>query len=215
MLIVGTGGHAMDTLDVLMQSNTEFSISFFNNIDLSFTFGNEFLDEFKILRSTSALKAHFEKDPYFILGIGNPKNREYLYKLMIGNGGIPFNLISKKASVGIINNSIGNSVSIMHGVVVTINSIIGDGTLINTNATLTHDAKIGAFVEIGPGVIIAGNVTIKDHAFIGSGATILPNITIGEHSIVAAGSVVVNDVLPYTMVAGNPAICKKALNQSL
>lgn len=211
MLIVGTGGHAMDTLDVLTQSNEDFSISFFNNVDPSFTFGNEFLDEFEILRSTAELKPYFAKDPYFILGIGNPMNREKLNRLMIENGGVPFNLISKKATVGKVNNSIGHSVSIMHGVVVTINTTIGDGTLINTNATLTHDAKIEPFVEIGPGATIAGNVTIKHHAFIGSGATILPKITIGEHAVVAAGAVVIKDVPPYTMVAGNPAVFKKEI----
>ena len=46
---------------------------------------------------------------------------------------------------------------------------------------------------------------IKKYASIGSNATILPGLTIGEYSIVGAGSVVTKDVLPYTIVAGNPA----------
>lgn len=37
------------------------------------------------------------------------------------------------------------------------------------------------------------------------GALILPGRTVGEGAVVAAGSVVVDDVLPWTIVAGNPA----------
>jgi acetyltransferase-like isoleucine patch superfamily enzyme len=41
---------------------------------------------------------------------------------------------------------------------------------------------------------------------LGANVTILPNITIGKCSVVAAGSVVTKDVLPYTVVAGVPAV---------
>ncbi len=47
--------------------------------------------------------------------------------------------------------------------------------------------------------------TVKRRASIGSNATILCGVTIGEGAIVGAGSVVTKDVLPYTIVAGNPA----------
>jgi acetyltransferase-like isoleucine patch superfamily enzyme len=46
---------------------------------------------------------------------------------------------------------------------------------------------------------------IKRGASIGSGATILGNITIGENAVVGAGSVVTRNVLPNSIVAGNPA----------
>lgn len=211
MLIVGTGGHALDALDVYSKLQKVEEICFYNDVDPDFKFHNEFLDNFRIIRSESDLKDHFKENPNYILGVGNPAVREKLDLLMRKHGGIPFNLISPKAIIGDINNSIGDSVCIMHGVVITINSKIGRGVLINTNATLTHDATIEDYVEIGPGVTIAGNCTIRHHAFIGSGATILPKITIGEYAIVAAGSVVTKNVEPYTMVAGNPAVFKKSL----
>ena len=50
---------------------------------------------------------------------------------------------------------------------------------------------------------------VKRGASIGSGATILANVTIGERAIVGAGSVVTRDVLPDTIVAGNPARLKR------
>jgi serine acetyltransferase len=48
-------------------------------------------------------------------------------------------------------------------------------------------------------------VIIKDHAWIGCRAIILKGVTIGEGAIIAAGSVVTKDVLPHTVVGGNPA----------
>ena len=55
---------------------------------------------------------------------------------------------------------------------------------------------------------------VKRGASIGSGATILANVTIGERAIVGAGSVVTRDVLPDTIVAGNPARLKRQVQGS-
>jgi UDP-2-acetamido-3-amino-2,3-dideoxy-glucuronate N-acetyltransferase len=53
---------------------------------------------------------------------------------------------------------------------------------------------------------------VKRGASIGSGTTLLCGITIGENAIVGAGSVVTKDVLPYAVVAGNPARLIKVLS---
>jgi acetyltransferase-like isoleucine patch superfamily enzyme len=45
---------------------------------------------------------------------------------------------------------------------------------------------------------------IKKGASIGSGSTQLCGIIVGEKAIIGAGSVVTKDVLPNTVVAGNP-----------
>ena len=55
-------------------------------------------------------------------------------------------------------------------------------------------------------------VVIRDNVWIGMNATILKGVTIGENSVVAAGSVVVKDVPPNTVVAGNPAIVVRSLD---
>lgn len=47
--------------------------------------------------------------------------------------------------------------------------------------------------------------TIKRGAYLGLRSTILAGVTVGEYAIVAAGAVVVEDVPPYTTVAGVPA----------
>jgi acetyltransferase-like isoleucine patch superfamily enzyme len=48
-------------------------------------------------------------------------------------------------------------------------------------------------------------VKICDDAWIGAAAMVLRGVTVGEGGVVAAGAVVTKDVLPYSIVAGNPA----------
>ena len=48
-------------------------------------------------------------------------------------------------------------------------------------------------------------ITIEDDVWIGSRVIILPGVTIGCGSIIGAGSVVTKNVLPYSIVGGNPA----------
>jgi acetyltransferase-like isoleucine patch superfamily enzyme len=48
-------------------------------------------------------------------------------------------------------------------------------------------------------------IRIGRNVWIGFDACVLPGVTIGEGSIVGARSVVVEDVAPFTVVAGNPA----------
>jgi acetyltransferase-like isoleucine patch superfamily enzyme len=54
---------------------------------------------------------------------------------------------------------------------------------------------------------------VERGASIGSNSTILPGVVIGRNSLVGAGSVVTKDVLPNTIVAGNPArLLKRKMN---
>ena len=52
-------------------------------------------------------------------------------------------------------------------------------------------------------------ITIEDKVWIGFDCTILNGVTIGEGAIVGAKSVVRENVEPYTIVAGNPAVVIK------
>ena len=54
-------------------------------------------------------------------------------------------------------------------------------------------------------------IVIEDRAWIGFDCTILNGVTIGEGAIIGAKSVVRNNVEPYTVVAGNPAVVIKRL----
>lgn len=50
-----------------------------------------------------------------------------------------------------------------------------------------------------------GDIVIGNDVWIGRESIIMPGVKIGDGAIIAAYSVVVKDVLPYTVVGGNPA----------
>jgi putative colanic acid biosynthesis acetyltransferase WcaF len=53
--------------------------------------------------------------------------------------------------------------------------------------------------------LITKKITIHKNVFIGARAFVMPGITIGANVIVGACAVVTKDVLPSTVVVGNPA----------
>jgi tetrahydrodipicolinate N-acetyltransferase len=58
----------------------------------------------------------------------------------------------------------------------------------------------------------ADGVVVEYGAYIGAGAIILKGVRVGRCSVVGAGAVVVEDVPPYTVVAGVPARVIKQLD---
>jgi acetyltransferase-like isoleucine patch superfamily enzyme len=63
-----------------------------------------------------------------------------------------------------------------------------------------------------PTKTVSKPIVIEDDVWIGFKSTILKGVHIGRGAIVAAGSVVVEDVPPWTVVAGNPARVVRELN---
>jgi phosphonate metabolism protein (transferase hexapeptide repeat family) len=62
----------------------------------------------------------------------------------------------------------------------------------------------------------AHRVHIGHDVWIGHGAIVLPGRSIGTGAVVAAGAIVTKDVLPYTIVAGNPAaIIKRRFSETV
>jgi acetyltransferase-like isoleucine patch superfamily enzyme len=93
---------------------------------------------------------------------------------------------------------------------------------VHIDATYPQLVTIEDHARIGIGVIILAHarpgdawmehlgehrapVRIGRHAAVYSGAVITPGVAIGECAIVREGAVVLEDVPPFTMVAGNPA----------
>ncbi|MDG1472397.1 MAG: sugar O-acetyltransferase [Ascidiaceihabitans sp.] len=100
-----------------------------------------------------------------------------------------------------------------------------DSVYMNAGCTIldTAPVHIGARCLLGPhvqiytaqhhkdavkraaGLEIALPVTINDDVWIGGAAVIVPGVTIGARAIVGSGAVVTKDVVPDTVVVGNPA----------
>lgn len=81
----------------------------------------------------------------------------------------------------------------------------GIGIVIHERAVIGKHCVIGQGITIGGKSGSKGVPIIEDNVEICAGARILGEINIGHDSIIGANAVVVDDVEPYSVVAGVPA----------
>ena len=117
---------------------------------------------------------------------------------------------------------IGDDVTIGEGFHITaINKIIIKKGVLTCKYLTISDNSHGRVVKeessIMPSkriLISKGPVIIEENVWIGDKVKILSNIKIGKNAIIGANSVVTKDVLPNTVMGGNPAKMIKDLHES-
>jgi UDP-2-acetamido-3-amino-2,3-dideoxy-glucuronate N-acetyltransferase len=109
--------------------------------------------------------------------------------------------LSGTASVGDLVK-VGNYANLM-------GTRVEDEAFVGPNAYLMQDLAPRSTnpdgTLVGPGQWTPRPATVRRGATIGGGALVLPGVTVGEWAMVAAGAVVHRDVVPFGLVAGNPA----------
>jgi serine acetyltransferase len=92
--------------------------------------------------------------------------------------------------------AVGSGLCLRHGVglVVHRNAVIG------ASCTLRQGVTIGERRDDGKCPVLGDRVAV------GANAVVLGPVRIGESAVIGAGSIVLNDVEPFTVVAGNPAV---------
>ncbi|MBM6617617.1 2,3,4,5-tetrahydropyridine-2,6-dicarboxylate N-acetyltransferase [Bacillus suaedaesalsae] len=116
---------------------------------------------------------------------------------------------------------IGDNAVIMMGAMINIGAVIGEGTMIDMGTVLGGRATVGKNCHIGAGTVLAGvieppsakPVVVEDDVVIGANAVVLEGVTVGKGAVVAAGAIVIEDVPPYTVVAGTPARVIKQIDE--
>src|SRR5580698_10153732 len=124
-----------------------------------------------------------------------------------------FSHIMKNASIGEKCN-LGQNVFIASGV------IIGNNVKIQNNVSVYEGVICEDDVFLGPSCVFTNiknprsaivrkgqyvKTIVRKGVSIGANATIVCGIEIGQYAFVAAGAVVTKNVLPYSLLAGNPA----------
>jgi UDP-N-acetylglucosamine acyltransferase len=101
-------------------------------------------------------------------------------------------------------NTIREGVTIHRATVPSTATRLGSGCYVMTNTHIGHDCNIGDGVILSS-VAIGGHVEIGDMAVLGASSAIHQFCRIGRYAMIAGFIPLRKDVMPYTMVAGNPA----------
>ncbi|MCF7872928.1 MAG: acyl-ACP--UDP-N-acetylglucosamine O-acyltransferase, partial [Candidatus Omnitrophica bacterium] len=109
------------------------------------------------------------------------------------------------------NNKIREFVTINPGTEKGAKTIIGNNNLIMAYSHIAHDCIIGDENVLANGATLAGYVDVGDSVVVGGLVAIHQFCRLGDYSIIGGCSKVVQDVPPYSMCDGHPAVVR-ALN---
>lgn len=82
---------------------------------------------------------------------------------------------------------------------------IGDECLLMASTHVAHDCRLGNQVVMANGASLAGHVLVEDYAIIGGMVGAHQHLRIGRHAFVGGMSGLRKDVMPFSLVSGNPA----------
>lgn len=152
---------------------------------------------------------------------------EYIVECLCANSGVgltdisavgarvePFAVVREKVNLS-------DSAVIMMGAVLNIGCRIGDGTMVDMNAVIGSNAQIGNDCHVGAGAVVAGvlepigatPVVIEDGVTLGANCVVLEGVRVGKGSVIGAGAVVTQNVPPYSVAVGCPAVVIKKVDE--
>jgi sugar O-acyltransferase (sialic acid O-acetyltransferase NeuD family) len=206
MIFWGATGQAKVLRECMKDTGVRLVALFDNNekvvspfADVPLYFGKKGFEDWVAKRTTGGLVG-------FLVAIGGDKGKDRLeIQEYLESYGLVA-LIAKHSTAFIADNvKIGAGSQILANSSVCVETVIGRGCIINTGAIVDHECRIDDGVHICPGAHLAGCIDVGSYSTIGTGAVILPRVRIGQEVIVGAGAVIIEDIPPYTVVAGNPA----------
>lgn len=142
----------------------------------------------------------------FAISVGNNKIRAELANKIRKLGGNLPTIIHPSAVVSKYA-TIEDGVVIHANSVIQADTVIKKNTVISYNVSVTHTSKIGKSCYLAANANVGAYIEIEDFVSVGQSATIVSGKLnyVGHDSIVGAGSVVIQNIEPFSVVAGNPA----------
>jgi sugar O-acyltransferase (sialic acid O-acetyltransferase NeuD family) len=205
LIILGTGGSALDALDVVEAINAAsptWMVAGF--LDDSRPAGSEHLG-LPILGNVSDASGF--SDHMFVNVIGSDKSYRRRPEIIASTRLRPeqfATLVHPTAGVS-SRARLGRGVCVNHGVSVAGAVVVGDHVCLCPGAIVGHDSIIGDYAMLAPGAVVSGFVTVGRGAYVGAAASIRQQVKIGEQALVGMGAVVLRDVPERAVVVGSPA----------
>ncbi len=118
------------------------------------------------------------------------------------------------------SSQIGKNCNIGQNVVISPEVILGNNVKVQNNVSIYTGVICEDDVFLGPSMVFTNilnprsaiirrdqylETIVKKGATIGANATILCGKTLGQYCMIGAGAVVTKDILPYSLVVGNPS----------
>jgi sugar O-acyltransferase (sialic acid O-acetyltransferase NeuD family) len=205
IVIIGTGGHAREVLDVLEAMNAESPryrpLGFLD--DAPERHGVE-VRGLPVLGGLDWIHQRADGGLHYVLGIGAPAARRQVTGRLSGAGRAARPLVHPTSLVG-RDVALGEGSVLTAGTILTTAIRVGRHVHLNLAATVSHDCELGDYATLAPGTHLAGNVRLGEGCEVGLGAVVLQGVAIGEWTVVGAGAVV-NRALPSNATAvGVPA----------
>ena len=85
---------------------------------------------------------------------------------------------------------------------------MGNDNVILAYSHIAHDCVVGNFLVMSSQTALAGHVLVEDHVNIGWGTGVHQFCRVGSHAMLGAMSKIVQDVPPFVIADGNPAVAR-------
>lgn len=214
LIIVGAGGFARETLDVVEAVNAVspmFDVLGFADDAPSEPALQRLADRGHrhLGRIDDALAAHPTSS--IVIAIGSPEHRDAIAARLGSERAAT--LVHPRASIGSCS-TIGAGTVICAGALVSTNVRIGRHGHLNPGAIVGHDSVLADAVSVNPGAVVSGDVRIDEGVLIGAGSVVLQGLHIGEGVVVGAAACVTKDAPPRVTLVGVPARIHRKTGES-
>ena len=85
---------------------------------------------------------------------------------------------------------------------------VGDDNTFLASGHIAHDCVVGSHVVASNGVLLAGHVVVEDHVVLGGYGGVHQFCRIGAHAMLSATAKLVQDLPPYFIADGAPAVVR-------
>lgn len=153
---------------------------------------NNYIDAGVMLQNNVVVGSHNYFYPYAVIGA-------------LGEMGLKGDFFNEEGNVRIGNHVTIREYVCIHSPVYRQETIIEDHAYLMNKSYVAHDCHIGKYAVLSSGVLLAGRCIVGEHANIGLGTTVHQRRCIGDYAMVGMQSVITRDILPFSMVSGNPA----------